>query len=105
MPFHGVLCTVQDKRRRYNCACIVGACASPNKNRLHTANGGHVQIQMIKYMGRRYIMTNLEQIQKDVKEYLKQFGYSGDIADKIISIIRPGVVLVEINGVKMEMYL
>lgn len=50
-------------------------------------------------------MTNLEQIQKDVKEYLKQFGYSGDIADKIISIIRPGVVLVEINGVKMEMYL
>lgn len=51
-------------------------------------------------------MENLEQIKQEVKEYLDQYGYDGNIiADKIISIVRPGVVLVEINGVKMEMYL
>lgn len=50
-------------------------------------------------------MANLEEIKKQVKEYLAQFGYSGDVAYKIISVVRPGVVLVEINGHKMEMYL
>lgn len=50
-------------------------------------------------------MPNLEEIKKQVKEYLAHFGYSGDIADKIVSVVRPGVVLVEINGQKMEMYL
>lgn len=50
-------------------------------------------------------MSNLEQIKQEVKEYLKQYGYSGNIADNIISIVRPGVVLVEINGQKMEMFL
>ena len=50
-------------------------------------------------------MANLEEIKKEVIEYLVQFGYSRDIADKIVSVARPGVVLVEINGQKMEMYL
>lgn len=50
-------------------------------------------------------MANLEQIKQEVKEYLKEYGYNGDIADKIISIVRPVVVSVEINGNKMEMYL
>ena len=50
-------------------------------------------------------MMNLEQIKREVKEALKKYGYSGDIADNIISIVRPGVVIVEINGKKMEMYL
>ena len=50
-------------------------------------------------------MANLEEIKKQVKEYLVQFGYNGDIANKIVAVVRPGVVLVEINGQKMEMYL
>jgi hypothetical protein len=50
-------------------------------------------------------MANLEEIKKQVKEHLAQFGYNGDIADKIVDVVRPGVVLVEINGHKMEMYL
>ena len=50
-------------------------------------------------------MPNLEEIKKQVKEHLEQFGYSGDIANKIIAVVRSGVVLVEINGQKLEMYL
>lgn len=50
-------------------------------------------------------MANLEEIKKQVKENLAKYGYDGEIADKIVSVLRPGVVLVEIDGKRMEMYL
>ena len=50
-------------------------------------------------------MANLEEIKRQVKENLARYGYDGEIANKIVSVVRPGVVLVEINGKKMEMYL
>ena len=45
-------------------------------------------------------MANLEEIKRQVKENLARYGYDGEIADKIVSVVRPGVVLVEINGEK-----
>lgn len=50
-------------------------------------------------------MADLEKIRQETRELLEHYGYNTNIADKIISVVRPGVVLVEINGEKMEMYL
>jgi hypothetical protein len=50
-------------------------------------------------------MKDLEQIKKEVAENLKFYGYDAEIANNIIAVVSPGVVLVDINGRKMEMYL
>lgn len=74
MPFYGVLCTAQDKRRRYNCACIVGACASPNKNRLHTTDGGIVQKIKFHWEGETMKNNNITIIR--IRKGLNGFKYS-----------------------------
>ena len=54
-------------------------------------------------------MENLQQIKKDIKERLLYYNYDetiiNDIINNIICVVRPGVVLVNNNGRKIEMFL